>query len=337
MPIGPIEGGSSPQSVSCLVRPWSENGLGPWRNNTLQVVSPYCSPRSSSFCKPIRSTRETMRTKKRNVCQNCRSRKLAVSYCSCITCLQIDKSDSFLCKCDGKQPACSQCSLRQITCSGYRQEFVFVSQTPAEVDDHPGIRDERKKATDYVTKALVHPVAEPVWPAKSSPLIGHCELDGDIQIIIQHYAPANGKAPTESNSEHNQVCGAWVEVLPSLSRSTKRKPFLASAVKTLATTIRHYRLEERSSQPQILRMYCDSLQLLGEALKEAQGIFYMEQSIAIMCLAVTDVSNESGGLTVRSKLTENHQDHDPNDRVNARARLDGAHERGGNSCRAPWA
>jgi hypothetical protein len=118
------------------------------------------------------------------------------------------------------------------------------------------------------------------------------ELEDDIEFIMQHYAPVDNNAPAESNPFHNQICGAWVEVLPILSTTirTKQSGFLLSAVKTLTTALRHHDIGNELCQPRVLKMYCDSLGLMGKALQEARGIFQIEHSAAIMCLAVTDVS-----------------------------------------------
>ena len=163
--------------------------------------------------------------------------------------------------------------------------------------------DGGKEALDYQKKALVksndndyaRPKGSPrlVLPSgTNAPLEPKCyDLEDDIQIIIRHYSPGNSNTPAESNPLHNQICGAWVEALPLLSVSIRKKQFLSSAIKTLAAALRHHeRGYELSQQPEILEMYGDSLGLMGKALEEARGTFQIEHSAAIMCLAVTDVS-----------------------------------------------
>lgn len=196
-------------------------------------------------------------------------------------------------KCDGKQPACSQCILRRIPCSGYRQEFVFVSQASFEIENQAEMKDESKGITGSQKKALVK--SNDDHSRMDTQLETRCyELEDDIQIIVQHYAPTNSNVPAESNPLHNQICGAWVEVLPFLSVGIREKQFLLSAIKTLATALRHHKLGNELCQPQILKMYCDSLGLMGKVLKEARGVFHIEHGAAIMCLAVTDVSAKLG-------------------------------------------
>ncbi|KAL5398721.1 hypothetical protein PMIN02_001248 [Paraphaeosphaeria minitans] len=231
-----------------------------------------------------------MRTKRKNVCQICRSRKLA---------------------CDGKQPSCSQCFLRQIPCSGYRQEFVFVPQISSGFKNQAGIENESKRITGHQNKVIEKSNDDHIRPIKNFQLVSPVRMDAqltprcydiedDIRIIVQHYAPTNGKAPAEFNPLHNQICGAWAEVLLLLSADMRKKQFLLSAIQTLATTLRHHELGHELCQPQILEMYCASLGLLRKALEEARGVFHIEHSAAIICLAVCDIMIPKSEPTLES-------------------------------------
>lgn len=208
-------------------------------------------------------------------------------------------------QCDGKEPACSQCILRKIPCSGYQQEFVFVSQGASETEDKGGLKIRDKTPPGYRTKAHDGSDRDRGRYGGNSQLASldrafqleikcGCELEDDIQFILQHYAPVESNAPAESNPFHNQICGAWVEVLPLLSATRRNKPFLLSAIKTLAAALRHWNIGNELGEPQILEMYGASLARMGKALEEAQYGFQVEHSIAIMCLAVTDVSAKNG-------------------------------------------
>ena len=213
-----------------------------------------------------------------------------------------DRLTNRLSKCDGKQPACSQCTLRRIPCSGYRQEFIFVSQDSSKIENQADLKDENKKVLGYQKKAPNNSDNGHIRPISSSQLASldglsarsetkDCyELEDDIKVIVQNYTPVNSNAPAESNPFHNQICGAWVEVLPLLSATKGNKQFLLSAIKTLATALRHHNLGNELHQPQILEMYCNSLGQMGKALEEAKGAFQIEHGAAIMCLAVADVS-----------------------------------------------
>jgi hypothetical protein len=62
-------------------------------------------------------------------------------------------------------------------------------------------------------------------------------------------------------------------------------------------------------------MYFDSLGHMGKALHQAQGAFRIEHSVAIMCLAVTNVSVDFRGFVVELALTDYRVDLDPNVRL----------------------
>jgi hypothetical protein len=115
-------------------------------------------------------------------------------------------------------------------------------------------------------------------------------LEDNVNYIVQHYAPISSCDPAEFNPFHNQICGAWVEALPYLSTTEGDNAFLFSAIKTLATSLRCFRPARKAYTPHPLEMYCKSLSLMSEALEEAQGVFQIKHCVAIMCLAVSDVS-----------------------------------------------
>jgi hypothetical protein len=120
----------------------------------------------------------------------------------------------------------------------------------------------------------------------------HRSLDEDVQFIVQHYAPAVINTLGVDTLSRNQICGAWVEVLPILVRTRKSDQPLVSAIQTLATALYHHDLKGDAFQPQIIEMYCESLKHVGTALAEAKDEFHLEHCAAIMCLAVTDVRHE---------------------------------------------
>lgn len=118
----------------------------------------------------------------------------------------------------------------------------------------------------------------------------HQSLEDDIHYIVQHYAPLSSSDPAEFNPFHNQICGAWVEVLPRFSTTKDTKPFLFFAIKTLAASLRCLSPTGKAFKSHALDLYCKSLGLMSESLEVAQGVFHIEHCVAIMCLAVSDVS-----------------------------------------------
>ncbi|KAF2846694.1 hypothetical protein T440DRAFT_221977 [Plenodomus tracheiphilus IPT5] len=195
-----------------------------------------------------------MRAKRKNVCQECRSRKLA---------------------CDGKQPACSQCVVRKLSCSGYRQEFLFV-----QVAQKPDSKSSQRTASSQTSGILERGTQTPSLVTT---------LEEDIRFIVQLYAPLSSCAPAKSNPYHNQICGSWVEVLPDLPPTAYAKPCLSSAVRAMATALRCHSMGVQMNDPEMLKLYCDSLRLLNKAIQTAQGTGDIAICIAAMCLAVTDI------------------------------------------------
>ena len=236
-----------------------------------------------------------MRAKQKNVCQPCRSRKLAVS-------LNVKRvhplTDSL--KCDGKQPACSQCVRRKIGICDYHRDFKFINRVSSgtlksgcmtDGDEVTPLKKERTPKA--VPEGETWYITSPGLPSPRC-LSGHFEpndeygLENNISFIVQSYQQAHSRTPLELNPHQNQICGAWVEILPTIPVNARR-PFLKSAIRTLATTIRSHSVKQEFCKFPIPQYYFGALTRLGKAIEEAKGAFRVEHCIAIMCLAVTDV------------------------------------------------
>jgi hypothetical protein len=116
------------------------------------------------------------------------------------------------------------------------------------------------------------------------------DLEEDIQVIVQYFTPVDGTGPAELSLYHDQICGVWVEMIPILPKTGRDKQYFTSAIKTLATSLRRHGFESRRCEPDMLEMYGESLGHLGKVLGGAQGLFEVELGVAILCLAVADVS-----------------------------------------------
>jgi hypothetical protein len=203
-------------------------------------------------------------------------------------------------KCDGKQPQCSQCVLRYIPCSGYRQEFVFVLQSSLKREVKPALRIDHTKKPRSLNPPGISALKCPK-PAGSGGLtsfdkrlasagVKSRELGDDIRFIVDYFAPIEDTGPAELNPFHDQICGVWVGMIPSLPQASRRKQYLSSAVTTLATSLRRHGFESRRCEPDMLEMYGDSIGKLGTALEKARGSFEVDLGVTILCLAVADVS-----------------------------------------------
>lgn len=203
--------------------------------------------------------------------------------------------------CDGKSPACSQCTLRRLSCPGYQRDFQFVSAfsgagKQAELKDQsktiPAYQKCMPAGTDNTARhtQVMHVVSRVGEPTLLQ-LGNHQGLEDDIHYILQHYAPLSSSHPAEFNPFHNQICGAWVEALPYVFTTEENNAFLFFAIKTLATSLRCLSPTSKASKTYAFEMYCKSLSLMGETIEEAQGSFQMEHCVAIMCLAISGVSS----------------------------------------------
>lgn len=116
------------------------------------------------------------------------------------------------------------------------------------------------------------------------------ELEDDIQFILDYFVPTEDTGPAELNPYHDQICGVWVGMISYLPEASRSKQYFSSAVKTLATSLRRHGFMRRRCEPEMLEMYGDSIGKLGTALEEARGRFEVDLGVAILCLAVADVS-----------------------------------------------
>lgn len=184
----------------------------------------------------------------------------------------------------------------------YQQKLIFVEQSELQTPRHAQPRDgadivitaKEKTLKAYHNQAawyVEHPRLTTVtglttqWDLKDDYV-----FEDNIRCIMHSYTLLYSPIPVELDPSHNQICGAWIGALPLIPTVGKRKPFLPLAIRTLATILRTHRSGKSSQQSLVNRMYSDSLRHMGQALEDARGVFQVEHCVAIMCLAVSDVS-----------------------------------------------
>lgn len=111
----------------------------------------------------------------------------------------------------------------------------------------------------------------------------------DVQFIVNHYAPRLRTRLAELDPGHNQICGGWVEVLPPIFMRGEQERFLTSAISAFAAALRHHHTESEALRIRALETYGESLELVNVAVRKARGVLRLEHSVAIMCLAITEV------------------------------------------------
>lgn len=125
----------------------------------------------------------------------------------------------------------------------------------------------------------------------------------DVRFIVEHYTPTYSDTTAEFNRWHNQICGAWVEALPLLFTEGRIPNFLASSVTAFAAALRHHCVGSKAVPSEVLELYGISLDLVAGALKNAGGVLQVEHCAAIMCLAVTEVSEGLLAHPITSSIT----------------------------------
>ncbi|KAG9185446.1 hypothetical protein G6011_07990 [Alternaria panax] len=153
---------------------------------------------------------------------------------------------------------------------GYHQEIVFINATSRPTEPQIKLKDESREPPVHEKDVLSAYIIEESQPALCSlsnlfdeattpPEKSLYELENDVNFIVQHFAPICGEAPAEFNLYHNQICGAWVEILPLVVEPAKNNPLLYSSIRTMATALRNHASAARGNGFRILLMYGDCL------------------------------------------------------------------------------
>lgn len=199
-------------------------------------------------------------------------------------------------QCDGKAPTCGQCALRQLPCGGYPRNFVILSPPPNDAlmltgpekckIGSPWHAKPASAEARSIDSIRMVPSKRVTMPA----LLNNPGLLDDVHFIVEQYTPVYSDVTAEFNPWHNQICGAWVEVLPLLCGKSRIPDFLASSVTAFAAALRHHCVGSNEVLPRVLEIYGLSLELLAVAIQNVSGVLQVEHCVAIMCLAVTEVS-----------------------------------------------
>lgn len=113
---------------------------------------------------------------------------------------------------------------------------------------------------------------------------------------MEQFAPADEHTSGEPSLSYNQICGAWINVLPLIAKNRSKDYPLVPAIRALASALRRHSdvdVDGQGCRPRIVEVYCESLRHMGRAIAEARGASSIEHITAIMCLADTDVCFQS--------------------------------------------
>ncbi|RFN54349.1 c6 zinc finger domain protein [Fusarium flagelliforme] len=218
-----------------------------------------------------------MKVRKKSLCRTCRKRKI---------------------RCDGGQPACSQCLKSGRSCSYPDALFVQGHLIPGSqqakpepalerVPDHVAPQASPSSLTSLSSRETNISGAIPIYPCLTDP------WEKTIALIIRNYVPYREVSAdiTDIVPQSPRICGSWVTALPELAAGSSGKlgECLTSAMNALAFSITSYMTGEQLTRP-ISLSYGHALQLLQDNLRYTGGSYKAEQAAAVMCIALLEVS-----------------------------------------------
>ncbi|KAL1963109.1 hypothetical protein VTN77DRAFT_8652 [Rasamsonia byssochlamydoides] len=232
-----------------------------------------------------------MKVKQRSTCHTCRARKLG---------------------CDGKRPECTQCVFTGRKCQGYELEWTFIQHNvlsaklpnPVAADDNKRKESLRKTPS---TLTLDDSYAESPSRSLMSPFSGfsHPTWDDLIGLVVKSYLPED-EMPLITDSPGNsrsQICGSWVEVLPTLTGRANHDCVLPSATKALAVSIISRSPEQNIPSLDSTQTYYAAIRALRKAFTTTDRPSHAELAAAIMCLSLAELMspNAAAGLSAHIK------------------------------------
>ncbi|KAH6854660.1 hypothetical protein B0I37DRAFT_362725 [Chaetomium sp. MPI-CAGE-AT-0009] len=230
-----------------------------------------------------------MKVKQRTTCQACRTGKISVSTSLYFLTFHVFSASppTNLNKCDGKEPACSQCDFRGRKCPGYPADWLFIPHTTlnASKGEVRGAVSRRARGRLQTQRKEVsctrgmRPVALPAAPS----------LNDLILAIIDHYVPdADTSPPNNSAEPFPRICGSWVEVLPDLVGNNTDKA-LDSAIRAFAASILSRGPKRSFTISEGLEAYNHALISVNRALRSSYNNFPVEIAAAVLCLLLAEL------------------------------------------------
>ncbi|KAH7394669.1 hypothetical protein BKA66DRAFT_283114 [Pyrenochaeta sp. MPI-SDFR-AT-0127] len=146
-----------------------------------------------------------MKLKQDTVCHTCRAHKIG---------------------CDGKLPICSQCCLTGRQCGGYKLDTVFVPYTAKTLPRSSRKTQSTKRSAEALSNIssaariigcnITKTDARQLQRCQISGQINSASSDELTAVILNWFVPRYQQNPSSFDTSTSQVCGAWVEILPSL-------------------------------------------------------------------------------------------------------------------------
>jgi hypothetical protein len=198
-------------------------------------------------------------------------------------------------QCDGKLPSCTQCRLTGRQCGGYKLDVVFV---PYSAKPHP---KSSKKSLSPVNLLNVDSAARiisqnntgngsrQVRPCQIFRPIDAASSDEFTAVIIGCFMPRFRKNLSSFDTSTSQVCGSWVEMLPSIVARARSGDLITAATRAFGTILLDRGPEGKHKSFHSIEAYVATLQKLKSALHSSESFFRIETAAAIVCLAMVEV------------------------------------------------
>ncbi|KAH9208656.1 hypothetical protein DL95DRAFT_311499, partial [Leptodontidium sp. 2 PMI_412] len=196
--------------------------------------------------------------------------------------------------CDGAMPSCTQCCRTGRKCGGYKSTAVFVHYT---ANSHapkkllpligaPGVDRAARRIGDNDHPGVPSLQAEPFQISQPIDTTSPNEL---TSIIVGRFVPKFHEPPFLFDSGTSQVCGAWVEMLPSIVARANSGELITAAVRAFGLTLLDRGPEGKSKNFRGLEAYVATLEKLSSTLQSPENCFRIETAAAVVCLAMVEL------------------------------------------------
>ena len=112
-------------------------------------------------------------------------------------------------------------------------------------------------------------------------------------VIVGRFLPRSRRNMLLLDTSTSQVCGSWVEMLPSIVAQAHSGELIAAATKAFGLIVLDRGPEGKHESFHGIEAYVATLQKLSSALRSPESFFRIETAAAIGCLAMVEVRTHS--------------------------------------------
>ncbi|EED21360.1 conserved hypothetical protein [Talaromyces stipitatus ATCC 10500] len=208
----------------------------------------------------------------------------------------------------------AMCVYSGRVCEGYQTPWTFVdSSTFVSASKQRNTREtsqtRRHRKTLKVQEnahASVQQGLQPSLNPSRESLLARPSHDDFIALVVRNYVPKDSVTSIDNDlhfTKEPRICGAWVEVLPSLrsGRGGTRNLVLTAAVEALATSILTQKLYPNRDNIESFQSYELALRSLRKSVTVDQRSD-VELLASIMCLSLVELMMPSTSVALEAHL-----------------------------------